>query len=492
MVFLSKKARRSVLLLVLALVVALCPPDAVLASATDPLIQTWVCPGTGFALTLREDGTCLAQLSDRTAEGQYAASEGLLLFTDGDGLQTRIPYVCDGQKLILLQTGQSPLVLTAAEPAPTVLPNQQGVLSPAETDAPAIAFAFADRGVVTVELQPGTQATEYCFSCLDTPPAADSWDWLPVDRDPFRVFKYDGEYFLFVRDDQGRVSAPYPVTVTSGYLYPLHGKGLTALRQPLRSLAEAAGTSVDALNEAVAADIAAAGIYTREGAVTSAVSAVSHMAELGWSIPYQGEGKYQDRDDWGFNPDWGAKLRRPTRDGNGTYYYTGMQCVGSIVWALKQAGLDISNGTTGWRIGRLGEVKKNGDNKIKYYQGRSGDFIQVNSHYEMIVDRVDTDKDGACDAYLLYEMEAPHLTFLLLPFTTVRYRAFFNMDAMYADQGRLSSQNRIWKGTSHIPKEDFPPWLTTALTHAEEDKALDRLMRSLGLADASEHISLGR
>ncbi|MBQ9323426.1 MAG: hypothetical protein IJR81_04215, partial [Clostridia bacterium] len=201
---------------------------------------------------------------------------------------------------------------------------------------------------------------------------------------------------------------------------------------------------------------------------------------------------FQERDDWGFNPEWGAKLKFPTKDGNGTYYYTGMQCVGSIVWALKQAGLDISNGSTGWRIGLLGEVKRSNDNRIKYYQLRSGDFIQVRQHYEMVVDRVDTDKDGEADAFLLYEMEAPHLSLLLLKFRVIQGRDHFNMDAVYNDQGRLSSKNRIWQGTSHIPKEDFPPWLTAALEHAEEDRALDRLTRSLGLIGAEDHSLLER
>ena len=343
-----------------------------------------------------------------------------------------------------------------------------------------------------MEQAEGSAATEYCFSAVSDTPDEKSKDWLPVTGDPFKTFKYDGNYYIFLRDEDGRVSEPYPLTVDSGYLYPIKAEGLSALRTPLAEMTEAAGTSVMALNEAVAADVARAGIYTREGAVTSAISAVSHMAELGYTIPYQGQGKYQDKDQWGFNPEWGAKLKHPTKDGNGTYYYTGMQCVGSIVWALKQAGLDISNAATGWRIGRLGERKRGNDNKVKYYQLRSGDFIEVRQHYEMVVDRVDVDQDGVTDAYLLYEMEAPHLSLLLLKYRVIQGRVHYNMDAMYANEGRLNVKNRIWQGTSHIPQEDFPAWLTEAIAHAEEDRALDRLARSLGLVGASEHVSLGR
>ena len=468
-------------------------PEPTPTPVPDPLAQTWGYGETGFSLTLQSDGRYRAILPDREAAGLYAASDGLLTLTAADGHTTVIPYTCDGQTLTLIQKGQSDLVLTAApDTAISQASNAPGTLPAAAADGPVIAYAYACKVVVTVELQEGTTATEYCFSCLSTPPSEKSKDWLPVTGDPFRVFKYDGDYFLFVRDSEGRVSEPYPITVNSGYLYPIRAEGLSALRTPLAEMAEAAGTSVMELNEAVAADIAQAGIYTREGAVTSAVSAISHMAALGYTIPYQGAGKYQEKDDWGFNPQWGAKLKRPTKDGNGTYWYTGMQCVGSIVWALKQAGLDISNGSTGWEIGRLGEVNRHKDNKIKHYQLRSGDFIQVNKHYEMVVDRIDRDKDGEADAFLLYEMEAPHLSFLILTFRNVQGRLHFNMDAVYANQGRLNPKNRIWKGTSHIPKEDFPPWLTKALEHANEDRALDRLTRSLGLIGASEELSLRR
>ena len=466
-------------------------PEPTATPVPDPLLASWSYGDTGFSLTLLGDGTFRAVLPDRESTGRFEAAEGLLLLTAQDGMVSEIPYICDGRTLILRQKGQSDLTLTADAPFPAT-PNEPGTLTARTAEGPVIAYAYTTKAVVTVELQEGTTATEYCFSCLSTPPSEKSRDWLPVTGDPFRVFKYDGDYFLFVRDEQGRVSEPYPVTVDSGYLYPIRAEGLSALRIPLSDMAEAAGTSVTALNEAVAADIALAGIYTREGAVTSAVSAVSHMAELGYTIPYQGAGKYQEKDDWGFNPQWGAKLKRPTKDGNGTYWYTGMQCVGSIVWALKQAGLDISNASTGWQIGRLGEVKRNGDNKIKHYQLRSGDFIQVNQHYEMVVDRVDTDRDGQTDAFLLYEMEAPHLSLLLLKFRVIEGRIHYNMDAVYANQGRLNPKNRIWQGTSHIPAEDFPSWLTKALEHAEEDRALDRLTRSLGLIDGSHSLSPGR
>ncbi len=487
-----KMTRSVALLLLLAVGLSVFAPWAASAAEADPLATTWTHQGSGFTLTLSADGAYRVKLWEWSAKGTYGAADGLLTFANEDGQESQIPYVCDGKKLILLQKGQSSLVLTAPENAPSAIPNAQGVLPPAADDRPAIAFAYAAKAVVTVELKAGSKATEYCFTCRNTPPAADAPDWLPIDGDPFRTFKCDGDYYIFVRDERGWISDPWPITVDSGYLYPLHGGDLTALRRPLSEAAEAAGSSVEALNEAVAADIARAGMYTRVGAVTSAVSAVSHMAELGYTIPYQGQGSYQERDDWGFNPNWGAKLRKATSDGNGTYWYTGMQCVGSINWAMKMAGLDTRNSATGWRIGLLGETRRSGDNRIRFNAARSGDFIQVNAHYEMVVDRVDTDGDGTADAYLLFEMEAPHLTFLLLPFTTVQYRQFFNMDALYADESRQRNKSYLHPGAFRIPREDFPAWLQEAAAQGDEDRALDRLMLRLGTAETMELISQGR
>jgi hypothetical protein len=297
-----------------------------------------------------------------------------------------------------------------------------GTFAPDAEAASEIAFAYVNAAIVTVEMRNGAIAEDYCFTCLSTPPTEQSPDWIPVHASVFRVFKYDGAYNIFVRDEQGNVSAPYPIRVDSGYTYNIRSEGLTWLKTPLKETVEAAGSSVEALEDAITRDIAEAGFYTREGGVTSAVSAVSHMAELGYSIPYQGGGKYQDEHEWGLNPAWGSKLDHPTKDGNGKYYYSGMQCVGSITWAMKQAGLNTNNESTGWKIGQLGAINRSNDNKIKYDRARSGDFVQVNAHYELVVDRLDTDGDGKADSYLLYEMCAPHLTFLILTFRTMRGR----------------------------------------------------------------------
>lgn len=474
-------------------------PEVTATPEPDPLVGRWTDARGGFVLTLAADGSFVAEQGGGSASGRYTAGAGTLTL-EPDGLPAyAVGYALDGNALRLAQDGQAALplmregaagagdALAAADPAATES-AAQATLDPAATDpaatdpgAPVIACAYARRGVVHVELAAGGAAA-YAFTVVETQPAADSPDWADAGgARRFSAFKSDGDYFLWVRGADGSVSEPYPVAVRSGYRYVLRAEGLEALTEPLDGFLEAKGSSVDALNAAIAEDVADAGLYTRCGVVTAAVSLVSRLAEYGVSAPYQGRGAYQDEEDWGVNPDWGARLRTPTTDGNGTYYYTGMQCVASIVWAYKQAGVNLSNSAAGSAIGTCGEREKRGDNEIGFDEGQSGDIVQNGGHYLMIVDRLDTDGDGADDSYLTYEMNAPHLAFLVLTFRQVRYRTFFSMDAVFENAGRLRDKARFWEGTFHIPDTAFPAYLTEAAADGGARRALDRLLAALGL-----------
>ena len=469
-------------------------PEVTATPEPDPLVGRWTDAQGGFVLTLEAGGRFVAEQGGGSASGRYTAGAGTLTL-EPDGLPAyAVGYALDGDALRLAQDGQAALPLVregAAEAGDALAATDLAATDPGATDpaaqatpdpgAPVIACAYARRGVVHVELAAGGAAA-YAFTVVDTQPAADSPDWADAGgARRFSAFKSDGDYFLWVRGADGSVSEPYPVAVRSGYRYVLRAEGLEALTEPLDGFLEEKGSSVDALNAAIAEDVADAGLYTRCGVVTAAVSLVSRLAEYGVSAPYQGRGAYQDEEDWGVNPDWGARLKTPTTDGNGTYYYTGMQCVASIVWAYKQAGVNLSNGAAGSAIGTCGEREKRGDNEIAFDEGQSGDIVQNGGHYLMIVDRLDTDGDGADDSYLTYEMNAPHLAFLVLTFRQVRYRTFFSMDAVFENAGRLRDRAHFWEDTFHIPDTAFPAYLTEAAAGSGARRALDRLLAALGL-----------
>lgn len=382
--------------------------------------------------------------------------------------------------LLLLCPGAARRAAGSA-PLRSAAQQQEQPAAQEEAGAPRVACAYAVGGVVRAELA-GAAAEAYCFTSVPRAPAEDSPDWMACGgARQLAVFKVDGDYYLWLRGTNGSVSEPYAVQVRSGFQYVVRAEGLTALTTPLADFLAGEGSSVEALNAAIAQDVAAAGLYTRCGVVTAGVSLVSRLAGYGVSATYQGHGAYQDEDDWGVNPDWGARLANPTSDGNGTYYYTGMQCVAAIVWAYKQAGVNLSNAGAGSHIGACGEREKAGDNRIAYDAARGGDIVQNGGHYLMVVDRLDTDGDGADDSYLTYEMNAPHLAFLVLTFRQVRYRTFYDMEAVFEDAGRLRDEARFWPGSYFIPQEALPAWLSDAQAAGGQRRALSRLLCALGL-----------
>ena len=99
----------------------------------------------------------------------------------------------------------------------------------------------------------------------------------------------------------------------------------------------------------------------------------------------------------------------------------------------------------------------------------------------MVVDRLDTDGDGADDTYLTYEMWAPHLTFLTLTFRQVQGRKAFSMDAVFEDTGWRREKAKFWEGSFRIPQDAFPAYLYDAVRNESLDREFKELLNALGL-----------
>ena len=343
---------------------------------------------------------------------------------------------------------------------------------------PVILDAETNKAIVYVTLQKNSDATEYIFQYPGTKPNEDSYDWLPItnlEDNTFHCFKYDGEYDVYVRNDSHIISNEVHVTVDSGYHYTYDSQNVTGLKYPLSVFLETKNTSVEAMNQYIENEIMEAGWQTREGVAISALSTISFLAGYGTGIPYQSFGSYQGENDWGVNPKWGEALCEPLDNGTGPDYYLGMQCVGACIWAFKQAGISLNNPNVKWEIGKCGETNYIGsykwasDNIIDYRKARTGDLVQINSHYRTIMDRVDTDGDGTCDAYLSFEMHKVGaegtLTCRIVPMYTLSYgndRKVFNMDNVYAGEGHQQKWTTFWK-SSLIPYEALPDYIKAVL-----------------------------
>lgn len=451
-------------------------PEPTPTPEPNPYAGVWTIEDMPFSLELRNDGTYIASSMDEERTGTFTSDQtGVELHVDED----RVVKLTYYSRMDVMKAGEFKLV------------RDDLILYSGQYGIPVTFFAENEdlnvsvRGaVVEAVAKDGKLLQQYCFTKKGLIPPEDSRDWFDVSEsgspsETMHVYKYDGDYTLHTRDAEGNEYQPIDVTVVSGFRYPIRAEGLDCVRTSVRTLLANENVTIDEMNRAISRDIVAAGLYTRAGAVTSGVSLISHMAEYGLSIVYQGHGAYQAARDWGVNPEWGSKLENPTSDANGTYYYTGMQCVASIVWAYKQAGLNLVSEVNS-AIGTLGERERSRDNKISYDRAESGDIIKTGGHYEMVIDRLDQNGDGVDDAYLTYEMWAPHLTMLILTFRSVRGREFFSMDAFFDNTGRNTKKAQYWKDTFRIPFDDLPAYLQEAQQTEITGRNFETLLNELG------------
>lgn len=449
-------------------------PEPTVTPEANPFLGKWSIDDQPFLLEVCSDGTYIATSDDFEYRGTYTASgSDLHLHTSGeDTIDFKYYYKTDKivhDRYVLIRSEIASYGRTSNIPTTFTDENEY--------------FTVSVRGAVVDVVVKGEQlAQEYCFTNRGLKPKDDSIDWFNTTdsgepTDHFRVYKYDRSYTLSVRDAEKNLIGRIDVTVDSGFRYPINAKGMDALRHSLRTALKENNSSVSKLNAAISEDIAAAGLYTREGVVTSGVSLISHMSEYGYSIVYQGGGSYQAARDWGVNPQWGEKLETPTQDASTTYYYCGMQCVASIIWAYKQAGMNLFS-TVRWQIEKLGEREKAHDNRIENNRAKSGDIIGTGTgHYMMVIDRIDQNNDGVTDAYLTYEYEDPHLTVLVLPYKNGRGYGYYSMDAVFENVGHNRNTVTYWNDTYRIPKDAFPEYLTDAVTLEESEQAFAAFLK---------------
>lgn len=443
----------------------------------NPFLGTWTIEDMPFLLDVRSDGTYLISTNGVEKTGSYTYDSANLYLSVSDDETVDFRYYFKTGKMM-----HDEYVLSRSEIAEQRTLSSIATTFTTETDEVSV---FVRGAVVDVTLKNERLAAEYCFTNRGLTPPENSRDWFNVldSGEPsahFRVYKYDGSFTLWIRDTEGTVLEPIDVDVVSGFHYPVQAKNLEPVRHSVKLVLQENNSSIESLNEMISADIAAAGIYTREGVVTSGVSLISHMSEYGYSIVYQGKGSYQGMNDWGVNPKWGSKLDEPTSDPNGTYYYCGMQCVASIVWAYKQAGMNLFT-TLRSEIGRNGERVKNNDNKIQYDRAKYGDIVRSGGHYLMIIDRLDQNNDGVADAYITYEMWAPHLTMLVLTFRQVRGRTFYSMDAFFDGTGKNKSKAVYWEDTFEIPMKELPEYLQRAVENEDAYQTFTAFLEQFGL-----------
>lgn len=456
-------------------------PEPTATPEPNPYVGVWTIEELPISIELRSDCTYLITVSEEEREGTYTIdTNGVLLSVNGEQTVELHYY----SKADVFKVDDFKLI-------------RDDLVFFFEINAVPVSFKSENedlrvgvRGAV-VEAETKNERTirSYCFTEEGLTPPEDSRDWFDTNdfgknARKIRVFKYDGNYTLWMRDAEGAPFSPIDVVVESGFAYPIESEQeVVYLHQSLRQLLRGRGSGVDELNRTISRDITAAGIYTRAGTVTAGVSLISELSKYGYSIGYQQNGTFQEMEDWGVNPGWGAKLAiasEETEEIEPVESYAGMNGNACIVWTFKQAGLNVLCNDAKAEIGMLGEHEKANDNRISADRAKSGDLIKRDGRYVMVIDRLDTDHDGMDDAYLTFEMGSQFLTMRILPFDRIQNRDVYSMDAVFDGTGKNAHRAKYWKDKFRIPEDQLPMYQKEIMESETTMQSFMDLIEKLG------------
>ncbi len=320
---------------------------------------------------------------------------------------------------------------------------------------PQILHVEAHGAVITVETD--RPVTAYCVTTNETIPPASHPDWRPCSGTTLSIFKTDGEYYVRVRDEVGWMSHARPVTVSSGYACAIEAEGVRDLQKPIETMLRENGDAIQWFNEMLAETAVNAGLYTRGALGSVCLAFLDRMNRYGYTLNYEPRGNFTGMGDWGVAKRWGTWTGRTEEDAAGIYRRYGMNCGTIIVWAYKQAGLNIVNTAPCRGIYDVGRYQRQGDNRAALNAGDTGDIVATQTgHTLMILDRVDTDADGLSDSYLVFEMESPYLKLKLRSLYSIRNCTLYSMARVFDDSSFLRDHARYWKGSFRIPLEEMP------------------------------------
>ncbi len=209
---------------------------------------------------------------------------------------------------------------------------------------------------------------------------------------------------------------------------PNNTEGATIIKAPITNYLD-----VLAMNQYIYTQVNKAGVGTREGVVTAAVSLISGIYnQTGFKLPYElkPSGKYTG---YGMDSSWG------TNTGNSSYPLNGLDCSGFISWSMHNGGYKYEGiNAKGWG---------NSGNKRKWFKGTTdssalpGDLIYneppnengTSGHIRMIV-------EVTTDGYVIAEASSGKngVRIKTIPFTSSGSYYLVDMSEYYANTTKVT------------------------------------------------------
>ncbi len=352
-----------------------------------------------------------------------------------------------------------------------------------ESKVLAIESVTVNDVVVQIKVNPGNKIVNgYYLSSIQKVPDINGYDWIETNETNFKVTKYPGKYYVYVKDNSGKITGGNEIIVPEVFDVALLHKGKSMMPVSISTYLDRHNSSLDAMNQKISSYNKKHTYGTRESVVVGAMAFTGEVQSWGYYMPYSGSNGTIDKDAWGIYKYWGG--------GEKTF----LACNPFVVWAFKQAGLNIygnrskikhnlcntprinGKGQTEYEkevkpegysspvhiyyyfVGALGSTKEYGDNIIERHKGRSGDVLQSfpgSGHEMLIVDKYDDDNDGISDGYIVLQSRDIGLCYEKVKYgsTTV-----YDMTAVYNNTARFSEYLNGW--TQYIiPTSDYPSWM---------------------------------
>ena len=156
------------------------------------------------------------------------------------------------------------------------------------------------------------------------------------------------------------------------------------LNQPISSFLTSKGSSLEEYNNYIEKSVREAGVGTRAGVVTAAVSAINYLYDnFNTKIMYYWNG-YSEMTK-GISPNIGKNIPSSRSVGGNIYYFVGFDCSGFVSWAIKNGGYNVTRMSVNGLDNLAGSSNMCDITKSSCI-GQPGDFISYKeTHIKMIV-----------------------------------------------------------------------------------------------------------
>lgn len=159
-----------------------------------------------------------------------------------------------------------------------------------------------------------------------------------------KEYTYEELAEYYFQDDEVSISTMSMMTSIAGLDIKNTTQASYTLNTLLTTYLESKGSSLDEYNSFIKNNVIEAGVGTREGVVTAAVSLINFLYDnFDAKLPYYWGGSAQMV---GLPSTLGSYITSMVSAGGNVYYYTSFDCSGFVSWAIRNGGYNIARYTT--------------------------------------------------------------------------------------------------------------------------------------------------